>query len=245
MEKPSPHTMAAEVMAMRRRYRPPMTGAQRAKVLCFFLAAAVMVLVVVGTVHLRSILGGLAETTVSNMVGRVVTEAVRDTIASGDIQYDRLISFEKDNEGGITALHSDMAEFNRLQASITEEILTRLGEVADSDLAIPLGTLTGSAFLAGRGPCFTVRMQSVGSCSAHFENQFSQAGINQTTHRILLCVEVYMSILLPGFQTGTQVNSSFSVAETVIVGDVPGTYTYFDSGNPVEQDAFDYSINNG
>lgn len=230
---------------MRRRYRPPMTGAQRVRVFCFFLAAVLITLGVVGTVHLRGLLGNLAETTVSNMVGQVVTEAVSDTIASGDIQYERLISFEKDNSGDITALHSNMAEFNRLQAGITQEILTRLENVAERNLAIPLGTLSGSALLAGRGPSFRIKMQTVGSCSARFENRFSQAGINQTTHRIILCVEVNMSILLPGFQTSTQVDSSFSVAETVIVGDVPGSYTYFDSGNPIEEDAFEYTMNNG
>ena len=230
---------------MRRRYRPPLTGAQRVRVFCFFLAVVLITLGVVGTVHLWCLLGNLAETAVSNMVGQVVTEAVSDTIANGDIRYERLISFEKDNNGDITALHSNMAEFNRLQAGITQEVLTRLGEVAERDLVIPLGTLTGSALLAGRGPSFTVRMQSVGSCSARFENRFSQAGINQTTHRIILCVEVNMSILLPGFQTSTQVDASFSVAETVIVGDVPESYTYFDSGNPIEEDALDYTMNNG
>ena len=103
----------------------------------------------------------------------------------------------------------------------------------------------GSPLLAGRGPELKIRMQSVGSCSAHFENRFDQAGINQTTHRILLCVDVSMSILLPGFRTGTEVSNSFSVAETVIVGAVPESYTYFDSGNPIEEDAFDYTMNNG
>ena len=194
---------------MRRRYRPPMTGAQRARVFCFFLAVVLITLGVVGTVHLRGLLGNLAETAVSNMVGQVVTEAVSDTIANGDIRF------------------------------------VWVGEVAERDLVIPLGTLTGSALLAGRGPGFTVRMQSVGSCSARFENRFSQAGINQTTHRIILCVEVNMSILLPGFQTSTQVDASFSVAETVIVGDVPESYTYFDSGNPIEEDALEYTMNNG
>ena len=230
---------------MRRRYRLPMPPKQKAKLVCFFLSVALLSLAVVATSHLRTLLGNLAVTRVTNMVGRVVTEAVSDAINGGEIQYNDLISLEKDAEGGITALQSNMAEFNRLQSAITKDILDRLGQVSDTDLEIPLGTLTGSALLVGRGPRLSVRMQSLGSCSAHFENQFDQAGINQTTHRILLCVDVYMSILLPGFRTGTQVVNSYAVAETVIVGDVPDTYTYFDSGNPVEEDAFEYSINNG
>ena len=230
---------------MRRRYRLPMPPKQKAKLVCFFLSVALLSLAAVATSHLRTLLGNLAVTRVTNMVGRVVTEAVSDAINGGEIQYNDLISLEKDAEGGITALQSNMAEFNRLQSAITKDILDRLGQVSDTDLEIPLGTLTGSALLVGRGPRLSVRMQSLGSCSAHFENQFDQAGINQTTHRILLCVDVYMSILLPGFRTSTQVSNAFSVAETVIVGDVPSTYTYFDSGNPIQDDAFDYSINNG
>ena len=230
---------------MRRRYRLPMPPDQKAKLICFFLSVALLSLTIVGTNHLRSLLGNLAVTRVSNMVGRVVMEAVSDAVNSGEIQYNDLISLEKDADGGIAALQSNMAEFNRLQSAITKDILDRLGQVSEMDLTIPLGTLTGSALLVGRGPSLSVRMQSLGSCSAHFENQFDQAGINQTTHRILLCVDVSMSILLPGFRTSTQVSNSFSVAETVIVGNVPDSYTYFDSGNPIEDDAFDYSINNG
>ena len=220
---------------MGRRYRPPMTGGQKARLLCFFLSAAVIALAVVGTMHLRSLLGNLAVTRVSNMVGQVVTAAVNDAISSGDTLYTNLISMEKGEGGAITALHSNMAQFNRLQSEITQDVLTRLEQVSD----------TGSPLLAGRGPELKIRMQSVGSCSAHFENEFDQAGINQTTHRILLCVDVSMSILLPGFRTGTKVSNSFSVAETVIVGAVPDSYTYFDSGNPVEEDAFEYTMNNG
>lgn len=227
------------------RRRPPMLPQQKAKLLCFFLSALLITLAIVAATHLRAMLGSLAATRVSNLVGTVVTDAVSGAINSGEIQYNNLITLEKNSSGGIAAMQSNMAEFNRLQAAITQDILDRLGEMSEIDLSIPLGTLTGSALLAGRGPAFTVRMQTTGSCTAQFENQFSHAGINQTTHSIMLRVDVSMSILLPGFRTETGVSNSFSVAETIIVGDVPDTYTYFDSGNGIEEDAYEYAINNG
>ncbi len=230
---------------MRRRYRPPMTRRQRAGLLCLLLGAVFTAVLAVGTIHLQTLLGTMAATRVSNTVGRVVTAAVSDAIDSGDIQYDRLITLQRDNSGGIAALQSNMAEFNRLQAAITEDILYRLGQVSQTDLSIPVGTLTGVTLLAGRGPRFTVRMETIGSCTARFENSFDHAGINQTTHSILLCVDVSVTILLPGQRTSTRVSNAFSVAETVIVGAVPENYTYFDSGNPTEEDAFEYAINNG
>lgn len=230
---------------MRRRYRAPLSGRQRAALFCFFCSIIIMTLSIIGMIHLRKLLGNLAVTKVSNMVSQLVVAAVNDTIRNGEVQYDQLIAFEKDNDGRITALHSNMAGFNALQASISEDILQRMEDVSTSDLEIPLGTLTGSALLAGRGPSFTVRMQSIGSCTATFANDFSDAGINQTTHRILLNVDVSVSILLPGFRTETEVSNTFSVAETVIVGTVPDTYTYFSSGNAPEEDAYEYAINNG
>ena len=229
----------------RRRYRPPMPPAQRARLLCLLAAVCLVALFLVGLFHLKAILGDMAGTRVSNSVNRLVNEAVYDAIDSGDIQYDELITLQKDASGNIAALQSNMAAFNRLQADISGDVLDRLGQVSDTELAIPLGTLTGSALLAGRGPKFRVRMQSIGSCTAHFENAFDHAGINQTTHSILLYVDVSVTILLPGFSTFTKVSNAFSVAETVIVGAVPDTYTYFDSGNSVAEDAYEYSINNG
>ena len=232
-------------MRWRRRYRPPMTRAQKARLGCLLAALCLMTLLIVFAFHLKTLLGGLAVTRVSNSVNRLVTEAVNDAVNSGEIQYDELITFQKDTSGRITAFQSNMAAFNRLQADITGDVLQRLAEVSDTELSIPLGTLTGSALLAGRGPRFRVRMQSVGSCSAHFENAFEHAGINQTTHSILLYVDVSVSILLPGFNTSAKVSNTFSVAETVIVGDVPDTYTYFDSENDLAEDAYEYTINNG
>lgn len=232
-------------MRRRIRCRVSLTRLQKAKIVCLFLAVCCVTLFFVCSLHLRTLLGDLAVTRVSGTVNRLVSQAVNDAVNSGDIQYENLITFEKDRDGKISALKSNISEFNRLQAYITQDVLRRLADSGETTLSIPLGTLMGSALLAGRGPAFRIKMQTAGSCTAHFQNQFADAGINQTTHSILLYVDVSMSILLPGFRTYTQISNAFSVAETVIVGAVPGTYTYFHSGNSAEDDAYEFSINSG
>ena len=195
--------------------------------------------------HMRPIIVSLATARVSNAVNRIVVDAVRDAIDSGQVDYNVLIHLEKDETGRVAALESNMAAFNRLRSQIADEILRRLSEVSTSELSIPVGTLTGSTLLAGRGPCIRVRMQAVGSTDASLRNAFSAAGINQTRHQILLSVDVYTSILLPGFSTTTKFSNTYSVAETVIVGSVPDNYTYFSNGADMEQNAEDYIMNNG
>ena len=208
------------------------------------IALGLLVLALVAMSHLKPILTSLATARVANTVTRIVTAAVNETVYEGDGDYDQLISLEKDNEGRIVAVKSDMAEFNRLQSAILVNVLERMSDVDTRELSIPVGTLTGSPLLAGRGPEIRVRMQSVGSPSAHFENAFTDAGINQTRHRIMLVVDVSVGILLPGFSTATRVSNSFNVAETVIVGSVPESYTYFHSED-IQSTAEDYVMNGG
>ena len=214
------------------------------RVLALLLAVSLLALTLTATARMRPLLESLATTRVSNTVNRIIFEAVNEAIQNGDISYERLISLEKDSEGKITAVHSNMAAFNRLQAQILDIILAKIDQVSARELSIPIGTLTGSALLAGRGPRIRVRMESVGSSTARFNNQFESAGINQTKHQIILEVEVSVAILLPGFTTATQVSNAVTVAETVIVGAVPDTYTYFSTTpDTYEEDLKDYILN--
>ena len=215
------------------------------RVLSLLLAVSLLALTLTATARMRPLLESLATTRVSNTVNRIISEAVNEAIQNGDISYERLISLEKDNEGKITAVHSNMAAFNRLQSQILDIILAKIDQVSARELSIPIGTLTGSSLLAGRGPRIRVRMESVGSSTARFNNKFESAGINQTKHQIILEVEVSVAILLPGFTTATKVSTAVTVAETVIVGAVPDTYTYFSTTpDTYEEDLKDYILNN-
>lgn len=219
---------------------------QRNLIWLVVLLVFLLVLTVVVLRHLKPLLTSLATARVSNTVNRIVVAAVDDAVISGKINYDALVRFEKDDSGHVTALRSNMAEANRLQTAICDDILQRLSEVSTSELRIPIGTLTGIAVLAGRGPALCVRMQTVGSSNAAFRNEFSAAGINQTKHQILLDVNVNVSILLPGFSAYTTVSNVITVAETVIVGNVPQTYTYFSADSDViDNAAQEYIMNNG
>lgn len=223
-----------------------LTGRQRVGIWLTLLVLALLAAAVSLLWHLKPVMTSMATARVSNLVNRIVSAAVNEAVENGDIDYQNFVIFEKNETGHITALRSNVAEVNRMQGQITDEILHRLSEVATSELEIPLGTLTGSALLAGRGPSLFVRMQAVGSASAAFRNQFTAAGINQTRHQIFLDVDVYMSILLPGMKTSTRVSNEIAVAETVIVGGVPDTYTYFSTmPDEIGQYAEDYIMNNG
>ena len=60
----------------------------------------------------------LAITQVTNQTSDLINDAIAEQIARDNIQYDRIIYFEKDLNGRITALKTNMSEVNRLKTDI-------------------------------------------------------------------------------------------------------------------------------
>ena len=65
---------------------------------------------------------------------------------------------------------------------------------------------------------------SIRNSDATFSSHFSQAGINQTLHKLTMEVSVDVAVLVLGRTESFTVTSEVVVAETVIVGAVPETY---------------------
>lgn len=172
----------------------------------------------------RDVIRELAQTQVKNTTSDLTNDAIAKQIAEGIIQYDRIVYFEKDLDGRITALKTNMSEVNRLKTDILNIINDEIMALDTSDIGIPLGSLFLPEFLSGKGPAIPVHILSIRNSDAVFSSGFSQAGINQTLHKLTMVVSVDVAVLVLGETTSFTVNSEVVVAETVIVGDVPNTF---------------------
>ena len=132
--------------------------------------------------------------------------------------------FEKDLDGRITALKTNMSEVNRLKTDILNLINDEILALDTSDIGIPLGSLFLPELFSGKGPAIPVRILSIRNSDATFSSKFSQAGINQTLHQLTMIVSADVAVLVLGQTSSFTVNSEVVVAETVIVGDVPSTF---------------------
>lgn len=188
------------------------------------LLAAIVVLFLVFRSRYRDVIRELAETQVKNTTSDLTNDAIAKQIADGIIQYDRIVFFEKDLEGRITALKTNMSEINRLKTDILNIINDEILALDTSDIGIPLGSLFLPELLSGKGPAIPVHILSIRNSDASFTSNFVQAGINQTLHQLIMLVSVDVAILVLG-QTGSfTITSEVVVAETVIVGAVPNTF---------------------
>ena len=174
--------------------------------------------------RLWPVVRSLARTQVTNRASDLINDAILEQIMEGQIQYDRIVYFEKDLNGRITALKTNMAEVNRLKTEtlniINDEIMAE-----DTDhLGVALGSLILPEFFSGQGPSIPVRILAIRNSDANFQSEFTEAGINQTLQKLRMDVIVDVTILVLGQTETFAVSSQMVVAETIIVGDVPATY---------------------
>lgn len=192
------------------------------------LLLALLALALVGFILFRSklypVVGSLAVTQVKNVTSDLINDAIDEQIAKGDIQYDRIVYFEKDLNGRITALKTNMGEVNHLKTQTLNLINDEILALDASDLGLPVGSLFLPEFFAGKGFSIPVKILSIRNSDAAFSSGFSAAGINQTLHQLSMDVSVDVTVLVLGGTESFTVSSSVVVAETVIVGDVPDTF---------------------
>ena len=174
----------------------------------------------------RDVISELAETQVKNTTSDLTNDAIARQIADGIIAYDRIVYFEKNLDGHITALKTNIGEVNRLKTDILNIINDEILALDTSDIGIPLGSLFLPEFFSGKGPVIPVQILSIRNSEAKFTSHFSQAGINQTLHQLVMEVSVDVSVLVLGQSSSFTVVSEVVIAETVIVGDVPDTYLH-------------------
>lgn len=210
-------------------YHKPMPRGQRLvlfiiiNILVFFTAFSIIL------AQLKPIMVKLAIAEVSEVTLYSINSLIEDEITKGTFDYSKLVTLEKDNDGNITALVTNMALVNVLQARISKSVLSTIRSEMVSDLKIPIGNAVGGVIFSGRGPSFVVKVLSVAYVSAKFTNDFSSAGINQTRHKIMLEISVNLNIFVPGTKSVSHtVTDEVEVCETVIVGKVP--YVYADMG---------------
>ena len=165
----------------------------------------------------------LAETQVKNSTSDLINDAIDRQIETGNIQYDRIVYFEKDLDGRITALKTNMSEVNRLKTDILNIITDEILALDTSDLGIHAGNLLLPELFSGKGFLLPVQIVSIRNSEASLHSDFTEAGINQTLHQLNMHVSVDVTVLVLGQTDSFTISSQVIVAETVIVGQVPDT----------------------
>ena len=185
--------------------------------------AGIVLFLSAAALFLKDISAQIACSDASDIVTVQINKVVAQIMQEGDYNGDYFVTFEKNDRGEVTAISSNMTRINGLSAQILDRVV---GATDNRTLTveIPLGNLTGISLLMGRGPGIPVQIIMLTSSRVEFNNSIVTAGINQTKHQINLDVIVDIDILIPWATESAKVTTEVLIADTIIVGQVPGTY---------------------
>lgn len=162
----------------------------------------------------------LAGTAAHQQAAAAINQAVERVLQEEQVSYESLVTFGGVEGGGIRSIETDAIRVNllrgRINAAAEEAVALR-----SARLRLPVGALLGSEILAGAGPKLSVPLTMTGSALSDVRSDLTSSGVNQTMHRILMDLNVTLSVILPGEIITTEVSVTVCLAETVIVGAVP------------------------
>lgn len=132
----------------------------------------------------------------ANAVGvEIVTTEIKKVMS--DYTYNDLISIEKDNNGNVKLLKSNIVPINEMISKVTANIQKEINETTQINVYINMGTVTGILFLKGIGPRFNIDLETLGDVSTKIDSRFESVGINQTLHKIYLEINLNVIIVTP------------------------------------------------
>lgn len=207
-------------------------GKQRRGRLKFRLKIIALLIIVIAVlaiveIQIKPIITTIASQEAHLEVVRLINESVYDHMGRG-IAYDQLVNVETDEKGNVSYIQPDTIKITRLTTAIAQELEERLNDLEEDNISFPAGLLTGYVLLADVGPHIHMKVRPVGDVNVDIKDEFEEAGINQTKHRVVMNVSVEMGILVPFSTTLVEISNSLPLAENIIVGPIPETYLNFD-----------------
>ncbi len=187
------------------------------------IAALVAAALIIIEANIRPLILAIAEARLRSISSKAMNDAILMNIGE-DLHYQDLVSIIMDDEGHPAMLQANTVRMSRIAAQTALTAQEYIAELGNQGITIALGTVVGGQLFAGQGPPINVQIVPAGSVVSEFVSEFESAGINQTRHRINLRLETTVRIVYSGGGHVVELNSETPIAESVIVGNVPGTF---------------------
>lgn len=189
------------------------------KIICVLIIFMISVLLL--DAKLRPAIYDLAALEAYALSSRTVNSAVEKILSENAPAYSEIVDINYSDINTITGITTDIVKMNLFKSQVTRAIDNAFNEENNTEVSVSLGTASGVTLFSGWGPYIDVDVGYSSSTYSDFENVFSSAGINQTQHNVMLNIETTVMLNMAGRRISQMVETSFCVAQTVIVGSVP------------------------
>ena len=144
---------------------------------CFLLALLLFGSALFTDAQLRPAVTASAGSQANLYATRAIQDAVYQELERLETEYGDLVRLTYSDQGTVTSLQTDMLALSKLQSSVTTSVIGSILDFTHQEILLPAGSLTGSAFLSGRGPDVEIRLVPAGFVETRVKNIFDTAGI--------------------------------------------------------------------
>ena len=210
---------------MRAKYYIRLFGQMNAKKPFVLFIIAVLLIVISSIYLLNSITPAIkiACQSRAKAIGVQITEETVNEFIE-NVEYETLMNITYNDQGKIIAISANIIELNKLSSEIAYKIQEKLNKLDKVSVRIPITSMMGVNVLSGYGPDISIKLLPMGNIETKFDTKFASEGINQTKHTIYMNILSNITVVAPFIGSSIECNSTVTVAETIIIGDIPDTY---------------------
>lgn len=162
-------------------------------------------------------------------VKRMLVKSSNNAILNiSTIKYDDIITINY-SEDGISSIVANTATINTIANSLAIETQKEIELNSSLGIKIPIGTLSGVTFLTGKGHKISFAVNPLGNVTCSFYTTFTDAGINQTSHKIYVIISSEATLIMPFASKDISSSIEYLISECLIIGKVPSTYVNISS----------------
>ena len=128
------------------------------------------------------------------------------------------------SDGTVSSVTVNTKTANLFKSELSQEILDMIDSYDKEFIEMAPFSSYGYTFVPFgiRVPVLVVPIEIL---STDFKSEFVDGGINQTLYKLNIDVKIAVKLLLPIGSETFEVKTTVPVVQTVIVGDIPGSYT--------------------
>lgn len=178
--------------------------------------------------NIDPVLMHIAITEVKKEAQSAITKGIEQQIYMGE-ELNKLIQIQKADDGRIVSVQLDPLIQAKVYTKSAKAIEQSMAHLTDKPIEISLGQVMQSTMFADFGPDIPVKIWQEGSAKISLEPQLQSKGINMVLVTVNLVVQTDLGIIVPFNEETVQLSTSYPIAQTMVVGEVPSYY--YNSGD--------------
>ncbi|MCD8049757.1 MAG: sporulation protein YunB [Clostridia bacterium] len=184
-------------------------------------------------IKIKPFITSVTKSYAENTVAATLNSILREQLQTHDYDF---IDITYLPDGSVASVSLNAVETNLLRSALIESLKKEIAALDEQRIGIPLGNFLPNQFFSGLGPKIPVTFLILSNTSVKVAESFTSQGINQTLYTLSFQIETRVGIYIPTLSSSVNVETTIPIAQTIIVGKIPESYTSVDGVEDTPED---------